>query len=85
MEHYSYKNLPTSIQTVDEVSHFARYLSGELHLSFHPDDPFVDYLDDKELVEKLDALMTSALTSAKQPTSTSTASWAGPMKSLTTK
>lgn len=57
MEQYSYKNLPTSIQTVDEVADFARYLSGELRLSFHPDDPFVDYLNDKELAGKLDSLM----------------------------
>lgn len=57
MENYRYKNLHTSIHAVDEVAGFARFLSGELHLSFHPDDPFVDYLEDKELAEKLDILI----------------------------
>ena len=57
MGHYNYKNLPTSIQTVDDVADFARFLSDKLHMSFHTDDPFVDYLDDKVIAEKLDALM----------------------------
>ena len=54
---YNDKKLPSSILTVDDVADFARFLVRELHLSFHPDDPFADYLDDKVLAGKLDTLM----------------------------
>ena len=53
----SKRSIPKVITTVEDVADFARYLALDLHINFHPDNPFSDYLDDAALVLRLDNLM----------------------------
>ena len=42
---YKTKNLPKSIETIDDVKKFAYYLANSEKTLFHPDEDFNGYID----------------------------------------
>ena len=50
-------SIPESISNIAEVKDFAKLLREGLSINFHPDDPFIDFLNDKALAARLDTLM----------------------------
>lgn len=68
------QNMTIEITTIEDVKAFAKYLTNDLHLNFHPDDDFSFYVNyetkeptfSPEEAAKYNALMMSALMFAKR-------------------